>query len=452
MKPNSELNLRDLFLIFRRRFNFIVLVTVSAVLICFLGTKLLIAPTYEDERSVYVDDRTSSVNDTKNISDIFPIIIKNHTILSKVIENLGIHENIGDLTDRISVKVVSTNVYVIKVTDSDPARAQSIADSVVSLAAEEISNILYIDGIRIVTLSHRTAYVSPDILNNVVTAFFSGLVISCVIIIVRELVNNKFKTADDIRSLLDYEVIAVIPKRETPGRLARQLNKYSRLIFGKAVFSDGDRTLESYNILRFNVCQNQSAKKILIASPLTNEGKTTVAVSLAASLGSLGKNVLLIEADLRNPILCKHLGLSPYSNGGLSGVLAGKYAAADTVVRFADLKFDVLPSGPDRSGVNELLQSPDMKNLIEALEAKYDYIIFDTPALSGCADAATLFPLADGVILVIRQNLTTFEAGAFAKNCLEAGKAAVTGCVLNAFDLRKTNKAAHYFDFKDVIR
>lgn len=452
MKPDAELNLRDLFLIFKRRFIFIVLVTASAALACFLVTKFIITPTYADERSVYIDDRASLEKDTKNISDIFPIIIKSQTILSKVINNLDIHEDISELTGRISVEVVSTNVYVIKITDSDPTRAQSIADSVVSLSANEISNILSIDGIRILTLSHRTVYVSPDIFNNVITAFFTGLAISCIFIIISELVNNKFKTADDIRNLLDYEVIAVIPKKETHGRLACQLNRYSRLIFGITFFSDEDRTLESYNILKFNVCQNQSVKKILISSPLKNEGKTTVAVCLASSLGWLGKNVLLIEADLINPTLSKRLGLSPGSDGGLSGVLAGKSAAADAVAHCDGLKIDILPSGLIPPGANEQLQPTEMKNLIDALESKYDYIIFDTPALSECTDAAALFPLVDGVILVIRQNMTTFEAGAFAKNCLETGKASVIGCVLNAFDLKKTSRTPQFFDFKDVIQ
>jgi capsular exopolysaccharide synthesis family protein len=205
--------------------------------------------------------------------------------------------------------------------------------------------------------------------------------------------------------------------------------------------------VEAYKSLRTNLqfaAINSNIKKILVTSSVPGEGKSTVALNLALSLSENGDKVLLIDTDLRKPYLHKYLKISNKDVGGLTSLLAGITTLNNSIAYFSDLNISVITSGPIPPNPTELLGSEKFANIIESLSKDYDYIIFDTPPVSVVTDAAIISRLVDGVLFVIRQGYTTYDAANHAKENLVKVNANVIGCIFNAVDVEKNNKYYHY--------
>lgn len=179
-------------------------------------------------------------------------------------------------------------------------------------------------------------------------------------------------------------------------------------------------------------------RKIAITSPAPGDGKTTVAINLAVSLAGEGSRVLLVDADFRSPQVHRYLRI-PAQNG-LTAVLAGRCGAEESLVYFDDLGIYVLPSGPAVENPADLSCSPQLGGFLQSLEPRFDYMVIDTPPLSNSGDAAAAARFTDGAVLVVRQGRTTFVSAECAKKCLETAGVRVLGCVLNAFDPKKSNR------------
>lgn len=209
--------------------------------------------------------------------------------------------------------------------------------------------------------------------------------------------------------------------------------------------------VEAYKSLRTNLqfaSVNKSLKKIIVTSSIPEEGKTTVAVNLAITMAEGGSRVLLVDADLRKPQVSKYLKIDTTRTGGLTTVIAGISSLDQSVIHFSDLEIYVLPSGPVPPNPTEILGSQKMVALMDTLAEQYDYVVIDTPPVSVVTDAAVLSSNADGVVLVVRQNFTTYEMALRSKENLEKVGANILGCVLNALDIENVDKSYKYYQYK----
>lgn len=207
---------------------------------------------------------------------------------------------------------------------------------------------------------------------------------------------------------------------------------------------------EAFNSLRTNlkfVSINNNYKKIIVTSALPNEGKSSVAINLGVSLATDGSKVLLVDCDLRKPILHRYLRVRGGVVGGLAAVLADNPTAAEKhIITFRDVDLSVLPAGSPPPNPTQLLGSQAMSELLKYLETKYDYIILDTAPVSVVTDAAVLSQYADGALLVVRQKFATIQQVQQAKKNLDAVNANILGVVFNGFDLKKTDKTTGYYN------
>lgn len=204
---------------------------------------------------------------------------------------------------------------------------------------------------------------------------------------------------------------------------------------------------EAYKSLRTNlkfVSMNKACKKLIITSAIPGEGKSSVAINLAVSLADAGSTVLLVDCDLRKPIIHKYLRIDKQSYKGVTSVLAGA-PLAETIIGFRDLGLHVLIADAIPPNPAELLGSEKMGEVIAEMSQYYEYIIFDTPPVSVVTDAAVLSQYVDGVLMVIRQNHATFEQAQLAKKNLEAVHANIIGAVFNDFDTRSADKESGYY-------
>lgn len=194
--------------------------------------------------------------------------------------------------------------------------------------------------------------------------------------------------------------------------------------------------VETFNALRTAIqfaSAKRQMKRLLITSAQPLEGKSTVAVNLAASLASAGSHVLLMDCDLRTPAIHRYLGLKENALG-LTSILAKSKKPENCLTHLSQINIDILPSGPMTHCPAELLCSGQMASLMQLFSSRYDYILLDTPPVLPVTDAVVASRYSDGVIFVIRERRTKIVSAQLAKKSLESVGATVIGTVLTCFN------------------
>lgn len=147
-------------------------------------------------------------------------------------------------------------------------------------------------------------------------------------------------------------------------------------------------------------------RTLVVSSPMAGEGKTTASINLACVTAmSVGRSVLLVDCDMRKPKVHQALGLRPAA--GIAEVLAGEVSVDEAIVKVDGMNLDVLAVRGRPSNPSELLGSPRMRELVEEVAQRYDRVILDTPAALGVPDAKAVAELADGVVVVVRADVTS---------------------------------------------
>jgi protein-tyrosine kinase len=187
---------------------------------------------------------------------------------------------------------------------------------------------------------------------------------------------------------------------------------------------------ESFRVLCQRLLQVREQRRLqtlLITSPVLREGKTVVAINLATTLARNSNSVLLVDADLRHPRL-PVLGIAPQR--GLADYLAGRIELAGAIRQVDPPGFYYLAAGFASTNPSELLQKPALQEFIRQAASTFDWVIFDSPSINLFADPRHLATLVDGVLLVVRENVTPKEAAV--KSLVALDKAFLVGLVFNA--------------------
>lgn len=239
-----------------------------------------------------------------------------------------------------------------------------------------------------------------------------------------------------------FEGSAITPPaaKERPGILARWLAPDGRDAAEApadankrriALLQPDSYVAEQYRTLRGrldSLASQRPLKTIAVTSANAGEGKSTCAVNLASVTAmSVGRSVLLIDCDLRRPKVHWTLGLQPQV--GLAEVLLDRATLDEAIMKVEGLALDVLPVRMIPSNPSELLASPEMRRLIEQVAQRYDRIVLDTPACLGLPDAKSVSELCDGLVMVVRADVTPREDVQAALDILDRRR--VVGLVLN---------------------
>lgn len=194
---------------------------------------------------------------------------------------------------------------------------------------------------------------------------------------------------------------------------------------------------EAYKSLRTNVMfslTNEGCKVIIVTSPGPGEAKSTTAVNMALSFAQNRSRVLLVDCDLRMPTAAQKLQID--DTPGLSDLLVGQ-ARLNEVVHVAAGGLFMIPAGTIPPNPAELLGSRQMTQVLESLRKNFDYVILDTPPILTVSDAVVLSPMADGVVLVGRQFISTNKEFRDAISQLEFVNAHIIGFVLTDVESEK---------------
>ncbi|HMM07356.1 MAG TPA: CpsD/CapB family tyrosine-protein kinase [Clostridiales bacterium] len=208
--------------------------------------------------------------------------------------------------------------------------------------------------------------------------------------------------------------------------------------------------LEAFNALRTNLSYALSTserKSFIITSTEASEGKSTVAINSAIAFSEMKSKVLLIDADMRSPVV--HSRLSLKQSKGLSGLLAGFFTSDECIQAYNDY-MDVIPAGEIAPNPSELLASLAMKSLLSEMEKHYDYIIVDTPPCNVVTDALVFAHETAGVAIAVRENYTVHPMLERLLEQMEFANVKVLGIILNdaGADGRAYGKYGHYGKYR----
>lgn len=200
----------------------VIIVTAVFTLFGFLLSSFIIRPTYSASADMLVTNTKASVSETITINDInaasdlvdtYSVILKSHTLLDQVIQELSLTTSYEQLSKDINVSSVNkTQVMHITVDAASSDNALRIVQKVVELAPTAIENAISSGSVKTVDQPWTSGKpVSPSVPKDTLLFAFCGLALSVIVVLVREFTNNKFKTEKDVQSVLNLPVLGIIP-------------------------------------------------------------------------------------------------------------------------------------------------------------------------------------------------------------------------------------------------
>ena len=262
--------------------------------------------------------------------------------------------------------------------------------------------------------------------------------------IFRQLTDRVFRTTDQVEAALHIECISIVPiqkgakERISKSRLAAVGGRASILsrrgIMWDTIDDPFSRYAEAIRAVKFAVDSNSDAmasKVIGVTSSLPNEGKSTIAGSLALLAADAGAKAILVDCDLRNPQLSRRL--APNAKFGLLDVIAGEKPIEEAVLTDASTRLAFLPTAlsKHRAHSNELLSCEAVRKLFEQLREKYEYIVVDLSPIAPIVDVRSTTRFIDSYILAVEWGSTKVNLVEHALKQASGIYAKLIGVVLN---------------------
>ena len=218
----ESIDLREIFFLLKNNAISIVASTLVCAIVGFLVTTFLITPQYEASATMIVNSQQNQANanitndmitTSKSLVNTYGIVIKSDTVLQQVIDALNLDMTYEEMRNRVQVSAVdSTQVMRIAVQDANPAQAKAIVGKIVEIAPDIVRDAVEAGSVKVISDARvGDAPVSPNKMMNTAIAGLLGLVLSVGVVFLREMMNNTFKTDDDIQKHLGFTVLGVIP-------------------------------------------------------------------------------------------------------------------------------------------------------------------------------------------------------------------------------------------------
>lgn len=379
---------------------------------------------------------SSDLNASITLANTYKYILRSRTMCEKVAEASSFDVSADEVRSAVSMRTeAGTNIIVMTIATSSAAKSYDLALAVIREYGDVVQQIGYpASSITVCELPEEARRANADIsvLMYLLIGAFVGVMLALIAIMLMNLSRNTIQSTDDIHSRLDLRILGLVAKTSPRGG---KTNAQRSLLINSGLV--GFSFVETYKAIRTkveNLAGKKNQKVILISSASAGEGKTTVSSNLAIALAQNGHSVLLIDADLRKPTVCRYLGLTGGKENrghGLEDVLSGT-TTLEQAIRYVERhKIFLLASSNGVADPAELLSMPQMEKLIRAMRSEFDFVIVDTAPAGVVTDASILANYTDAAILVVREDYSSVEKIMNAIDDLSAGKAELVGCVYN---------------------
>lgn len=418
-----------------RRWLVILMVTVLVGVGTYTVAGTFYKPVYSTNTTLVVTTRGSSstvysnMTSTSNLAMVFTEMLNSSVFRQVILEETQLQDLQSTIT---ASQVEDTNLLTMRVSAPDPRTAFLVTRAILNnydIVTEKVMGNIVLE-----ILQQPSVPTAPSNARDFTRVMKQTMLVTaaatCLLIGWRSATRNAVRSAGEARKKLDCTYLGEIPHERKYRTLKTMIRrpKTSVLVSNPAT---SFRFSEAVRKLRRRVEQHMDGRKVLmVVSLLENEGKSTVAVNLAMTMAKKYDRVLLIDCDLRKPACAKQLHIQ--CNGmGVRDVLQGKADPASAVMSDGRSGLHMLlqRDGTARSG--ELVNSPNMEKLLHWARENYDFVILDMPPMSMVTDAERVMNMAEGSLLVVRQNAANAKALNKAIAALKRGKGKLIGCVLN---------------------
>lgn len=276
--------------------------------------------------------------------------------------------------------------------------------------------------------------IRPRTLLNTLLASVVGLILATGVVLLIETMDDTIKTPEEVTRVLGLPVLGLIARHATED--------------GRPVSAAEPRSpvSEAFRSLRTNI-QFASVDRplacLLVTSPSPTEGKSTVAANLGIVMAQNGRQVAVIDADLRRPRIHTVLGLP--NRNGISGLFVQKQIKLNGTLQKTSIdNLTALTAGDIPPNPAELLGSEKMFEIVAQVRTQADLVILDSPPILAVTDSVVLAPRVDGVLLVLKPDVTQMAAARQAVEQLRRAGANLLGVVLNDVDMQRSHYSYYY--------
>jgi succinoglycan biosynthesis transport protein ExoP len=389
-----------------------------------------------------------------------PEVKRNKKLLSQVEEQVG--DRVDGIMEGLRTRVLSQNAQVVRLLaevegykkkDIDAAlqrrpydlarrdleTAQQVRDRLwMRLIQEKVDAELPRSGIVEIIDPAEPSWraVKPRKMLHIGLGVVFGLALGVGLAFFIEYLDTSVKTIDDVERALQAPVLGVIP--QNVGNLMDE--------------GPDSPQAEAYRVLRTNILFSQKDPKlntVTIVSAGAGEGKSTTIFNLATIFAQQGQRVLVVDSDLRRPSVHK---LFKVSNAiGLTNYLMKQHTLEEVIQTSTLPTLDFLPSGKLPSSSMGILNSTQMKTLMQELRRRYDWVFFDSPPIMGVSDASILASEVDMVLQVIQYRRYPQPMTIRAKQMIEKVGGNLLGIVLNNISMAADENyyyySGYYYDY-----
>lgn len=286
--------------------------------------------------------------------------------------------------------------------------------------------------------------ISPNIPGITRTSIGLGIIIFLAIAIGLGFVDDRIKSAWDVESFIGAHLLGIIPQLGA----VREDEKISLTDMAPGNESGNEAFLGLYSSVKIQ-SKLDFPKSMLITSTIPGEGKTLISCNLAACFARHGKRTLLMDCDLRRPMLHRHFR-QQNAAGIISWFEHGAHLDGDVltnpelgIVKLGENLW-LLTSGGRSKSPTELLENPLFPQLLERLKKQFDLVVIDSPPLGAVTDAMLIAERADEVIYVCRFNRAYRKHIKLYIKALKEGKNEILGIVLNGLSPRRIEYYSNY--------
>lgn len=458
-----RMDLRQYMRIFRAHWLGIILITVAGVAVAFGWTLL--------QTKVYSADSTAIVQAERASDDVGTAMAGNSLANSRVktYVDLGTSRSVADrvigelrldtspqaLVNQISVSnPIDTLSIRVSAEASTPEAARDIAEAWVRGMAAEVNTlesgspqtpgIVYLQPVDSAKLPSAPS--SPNVRLALALGGLVGAAFAVGYALLRYTLDRRIRSVEGVERETGIAVVGTLPDEKS-------FSADSRLIPFDGGNASGSKNAhlfaiaESMRELRTNIQfmdVDNPPRIIVVTSPLPGDGKSTTASNLAITLAANGQRVVLIDGDLRRPMIGTIFGL--IEGAGLTDVLAARASISDVAQAVGNGNLLVVGAGKIPPNPSEVLGSERMRELLESI-AREAFVIVDAPPLIPVTDASILAHHTDGAIVVSTVGKTTYEVLAKALSNLDRAGARALGIVLNRVPKRGSGAAYYGYQY-----
>ncbi len=438
---------------------------------------------YTDKTYSEIQSAISSANLAAmgaNIAYNTPYILNEDKALNNICDYLK--ANYGDNYARISRKdirgmlnvSVDNQIVIVGVASTDKQVAMDVATAVQNtlpasldyyFGVENKEGVENIDSVaKAITMvsEDNVTLVGRNVTKYTLLGFAVGLVLAYLFCLLRTYFDNTIYNEEDLKNHFNVPVVGQIPtwentkvgekafkdksrrdhikgskdsKSPDSGNLMSDRDYEGRLLTRRTPFA----ITEAFKALRTNLCYTTKGQKCAVygvTSAYVSAGKSLIISNMAVSFAQMDKKVLLVDCDLRCPVIHKIFSLDNKVEG-MSDLLAGMCAYEDIYRRNGGYEnLNIITSGKVPPNPAELLASDNMKSFIETVKAEYDVVLIDLPPICEVSDAGIIYDLVTGYTFVVRSGYSDRRMIELAVETMEGFGANLSGFILNDIDIK----------------